>query len=801
MSYLGLPNTQASDWLIFKDAYDSNKIKARNGRTGKIAYNHATNLDNVLTDIISNITPAGTPTEIELATGDFPIALQWTAINSGRIGNIKIKGQGIDLTNLVCQTTITGDAITGKAIDIEGDTASGKLLTATINLGENDLALSSGDAATFAVGDYILLRSTRLWETNPLYQQPGGSGTAFQGEIHKVRAKPDATTITIDGSTYDTYTTGDAAAINKINMLQNITLQDLTVKPVPSGYLSTGALLFFKFIDNLQLIRVKMQDNPGTASSGFRVESVINSKFDIQTVQTGAYPFVELPDTGQYGIHIGGACQNLDIDIQGKGWFRHVFTTGGVGGTSSAGVQRGIRVTGTAEAGANAPFDTHRDCEGITFDHCSVLVTGEGINDIGPTPPKHITSGINIRAKNAVVTGCNIQNAKGDAIGLSAESDGAVVTGNKISQSKKFTDGVQGFGIRIGAGHTGANITGNIIEACENYAVWGEGSNHDMIVSDNMILNCDEIRILDSDNIVFTNNRIKNAAKKALNMQGTSKGWNIANNNCTGSAASTITEGNTLMGNTKLTTDESGDLLVSDGTYSWLAGPPTMLSKRKWGMFNVGQAIAGTSGSSLMSLGIGMLTPLTAPTQTAPVGTPGTVKDGTNGRAVHFIAGAFAGNNAGARVGVTYVEAAVDFKYRCRFRFPAAGDFANTRIWLGLGTAADFTGDDPLNALNGVVLGTGTDHANFRWMYNDAAGVTNFIDTSVAKDTAIHEVKIVCTGGATKWSVSFDNGAYQDLPNNFPGPTANIGPHFSMETQDAVTKNLYVFSAFVSTEK
>ena len=69
LPFLGQP-TQT--WSIY---YSGTTIMARNNKTGTIPYTDTSgNINTILTSIINAISPAGTPTSIEIGEGDFYIA-------------------------------------------------------------------------------------------------------------------------------------------------------------------------------------------------------------------------------------------------------------------------------------------------------------------------------------------------------------------------------------------------------------------------------------------------------------------------------------------------------------------------------------------------------------------------------------------------------------------------------------------------------------------------------------------------------------------------------------------------------
>ena len=288
LPFLGQP-TQT--WSIY---YSGTTIMARNNRTGLIPYTDTSgNINTILTSIINAISPAGTSTSIEIGEGDYKIAASLAALDSDRVGNVRIKGQGIGLTNLIGQTTITGSSI---MVDIKGAiSGTGKNLTANAAEGALTLTMSTVNAATFSAGDYVLLRSSKDFTT-------AASKRGSQGEIHRIRAINSGTgVITLDHEIYDTYNTADTANIIKLLMVNNIAIEDLSLKAAP-GYTATNALLKCTYVDNLLVKNVEIVDSVGQFNSGLYLLSCIN--FDINRAVC-----VQTPGNS-YNLQYGVICES-----------------------------------------------------------------------------------------------------------------------------------------------------------------------------------------------------------------------------------------------------------------------------------------------------------------------------------------------------------------------------------------------------------------------------------------------------------------------------------------------------------
>ena len=479
--------------------------------------------------VISAISPAGTPTAIEIGEGDFNVASTFSAINSTRIGNISIKGQGMGITNLLAKSTITG---TNKVITISGSVGTSRNLTVNGSLGAATVTVSTANSATFTVGDTILVRSSKAYGT-------ATSSTSQQGEIHKIRAVNTGTgVITLDSWLQDTYNTADTANIAKISTISNFTLEGFTIK-ADTGFTSTGIMLDLQFCDNLNVKDIEVIDCKGQFASGIKLTSCTNFNLDhVVPHQTQSNTFNE-----QYGVYLGSACQNGFVFLQAKGLFRHSFTTGGISGDDYAGAVRSVTITGTSEATNQAHFDTHADSDGITFLRCTILAGGYSILT------SDSSNGFASRSKNTKIIGCDIGGAVGAGIALSEDSHNTLVSGNTIHGLRLTQNGVAGYCIRTLTGTLGTVITGNTVVDCNSaFGIWLQSGNNDTVISGNIIKNVTgtAIRGTAALDVVVTGNRINNGAGKAIEMTSTSDYWVITGNSARSSAASTIIGANTV---------------------------------------------------------------------------------------------------------------------------------------------------------------------------------------------------------------------------------------------------------------
>jgi polygalacturonase len=124
--------------------------------------------------------------------------------------NVHIQGEGMGITNIVADATMTAspaieayNSLAGSPLPLVADTATG----------DTTVTLNPPDAATLAVGDYILLFSTKPVDAE--------APTKHAGEVKQVVAVAAATgVITVDDQIYDAYLLADSAALAKITMLR-----------------------------------------------------------------------------------------------------------------------------------------------------------------------------------------------------------------------------------------------------------------------------------------------------------------------------------------------------------------------------------------------------------------------------------------------------------------------------------------------------------------------------------------------------------------------------------------------------
>jgi hypothetical protein len=472
--------------------------------------------------------------KIFVKAGDYPLPDKINITKS----NVFIQGEGIGITNLNAGALTDRPAIQAYDQTIGYDVA----LVADTAKGDTSLALAPADAANVSQGDAVLLYSEKSVDC--------AIATKHAGEIKRVVAA-DATTglITLDDQIYDAYLISDTAKIAKISLLSNIRLCDFSI--TGNGIASSSVLTQFRFIDNLQLQSLEAYDASG---AGIELASVINSSIsdcyvhDIHDVLQNAGANL------RYGILIGSASQNISVNGCRFSRTRHAVTTGGSSGSYLNGVQRNIIVSNcTSMAADTAHFDTHDPAESVSFVGC-VAIGGIPAAQISPQnhPDETEVIGFQMRGTNCSIVGCSVLQAIGKGIMIFEDhdvappchtgSDGATITGNMIAGVKSIanTAGAKSLGVGIYLDSTGTSrhtITGNVIKQCEGSAIVGAGGNNDVVVSGNVIDGANlvvtgaSISFKDAERLTISaNNILNNPTGRPIEMKGTSKTWQIAQN-------------------------------------------------------------------------------------------------------------------------------------------------------------------------------------------------------------------------------------------------------------------------------
>jgi len=468
-------------YFIFKESTTYYAIKYDGTKTSN------TSLHTLIQNIYNGITPAGTPTTIEFAEGDFT-AESFMEFTSDKIGNLTIKGQGMGKTNIILgtgfDTEIYSPFIFGGGPS--NDTPHLGTLTANANIGDQQVTMSSGDAAKFAVGDYVKLVSTKDWIG-------GSTGVAKQSEIHRVWSKPDSTHIFFDEPIWDTYNTADTSKLLMLdNILKNITIKDLTIKSgdtLDSGSTCT-VFVYCNYVDNMTVEGVEILNPIAQFDSGVTMQSCLNSQYINCRVKLD--PESSIGYNLQYGLIFRGSCQNCRmINCHTFGNLRHPFevATGG-SGSGQEGLCRNIVVDSCSGWDAEVSvFDTHADGENINIVNCTASGTSLGY-------------GFYARCSNVHFIDCQVIGSFDMGLWLEENAHNC-----RIDNFSVLNPG-SGTGIYVNDDLTGIDISGTFVN-CVFQAIWFNGGNNHIKVHDCTFDTCGG-SLSSSEGIIQTNGYCEN---------------------------------------------------------------------------------------------------------------------------------------------------------------------------------------------------------------------------------------------------------------------------------------------------
>lgn len=471
--------------------------------------------------------------------------------------NIRLIGSGVGSTKLVGDVGMINDT----PIISGGYSAAGSNLSLTGNtaVGGKTVTISTGNAATLTVGDYVILSSSELSDSESSFKKVG--------EIHRIKAINTSTgVITFTNPIHHAYLTSDSAKIVRKTFLINVVLADMTVTTLaPTSALSTG-FINFKWVDNLQVSNVEMHD----AYYGMQLISCVNSGvrdcyiYNINDVNNA----VNL----RYGVWIACASQNIVVSGCRFRRTRHAVTFGGLSQTNCEGVQRDCVISNCTSSEADtAHFDTHEPADNIVFTGCSA----EGGVAVAGSTAVH---GFQNRGRNCSVIGCTVLNVPGVGI----QYFGTVSSGGNISGNMIVGAGSSGI-VFDSAGTSKYTVSGNTIKDCANSGISGNGSNHDLAITGNVIDNSNtvttnrSIKLVNSNRALIVGNKIMNNTKSGpIEMNGTSTDWLITNNYYYNNLTNTPVLANNYISSNNFNYDAYPGYVAKSANYSMAVNDSTV---------------------------------------------------------------------------------------------------------------------------------------------------------------------------------------------------------------------------------
>jgi hypothetical protein len=241
---------------------------------------------------------------------------------------------------------------------------------------------------------------------------------------------------------------------------------------------------------------------------------------------------------------------------------------------------------------------------------------------------------------------------------------------------------------------------------------------------------------------------------------------------------------------------DTGDTLLSDGTYWWLSGFPSPFSPRRIGILSPGPSMANGA--------IGLCSALSPATGAGGTNNSISFTDTTNGRYYLGITGTTVANRGGARQGSIVTTWAMNPKVRFKFKLVTN---TNQNFWLGFigGVPTEPSGVGVLSAGSpGIMFGVNSGLAtNWAIMNNGTSGSAVVTDTGIAYDTNIHTVNLVGDSANTRFAWNIDGGAYSFVTTtaSLPTTTNGLGLVAEIEAEETVAKSFQLYEMSIQTEK
>jgi len=755
-------------YFVYKE---STTYKAKKGTDGTVAYSDS-DFKTVIQAIIDDISPAGTPTIIKLAAGDFLLQAQFT-IPASRVGNITIEGMGPGLTNMLVGSGFNSlHSISAILIGTSPTIGSGNTGTLTANKVINSLGttMSAPDVAKFAVGDYALLRTARVW------CNPGTSSSVCnQGEIHKVSAA-SGTSVTLDTPAFDTYNTADTAELINLTayITKNITFKDLAIKK-DSGYTGNDDSFFLaRLCDNLLLDNIQVIDDVKQYDSAISLYSCINSKIvNCQLIQNPTNTYND-----QYGIILRATCQNIIIDhCQSIGKYRHPFEY--ASGLATAGYEGPSRhiIVSNCEAWNSAvgAFDSHADGEFITVANCTVGGTEVGY-------------GFYSRCKSVKFTNCTVNSPRDYGFNLEENAHGCEINNCTVSNSQVSNKNA----IRVAASITNIKISNCYFKNINDQTIGIADGADTISITNNIFDSC-------SGNNTSTEGIISLEGTTAnISVIGNIFGAGTAPSNSNPLTVATAVNGLIFTNNNTIGMTNHLPYITSQTDAVLSNNIPLQVSQSNSVRSDLGKmgnyySQSSSVGDGILNSNVSAIAVGTGSTATT-LDTTGLYRANDTGATINSITGHRASSVIMTRNNNAYFKTAIYLNHN-----------TNVRVFAGIvnSGAAPASAADPLNALAGVGLWFDSDvSADWKIMHNDSSGasVVDAHSTATAANTAtLYTVEIIAIND-TFFRVIL-NGVVTDVSANIPSTSNTLGFRVYMENTTGASRTFRMYYVTVGNSK
>lgn len=177
--------------------------------------------------------------------------------------------------------------------------------------------------------------------------------------------------------------------------------------------------------------------------------------------------------------------------------------------------------------------------------------------------------------------------------------------------------------------------------------------------------------------------------------------------------------------------------------------------------------------------------------------------DANHGRHVEFVSGSGIGNACGINMGMHWTQRQFDPAIHFKIRLVENTD---NRFYLGFtGTTGLLSGDDPLNAANGFVIGKRNTDINWMVLRNDSSGSTVSYNTGVAVSTTTTIMHLYAFDGLGGFAAFVETSGGAEHGQNFttetPNSTMDENFQATLITTTASTEEFSIFQGLITSQR
>lgn len=331
-------------------------------------------------------------------------------------------------TTIVCGPNVIFDISTASSANVfyaAGSFGSTYALTANAVVGASSLTMSSGSAANFVAGDWLMVQSDSAYDPN--------YSNAKIGEIVQVHSVVSGTVTLKSPLAGGDYNTANSAVVRKCTFVENIRITG-------GKYLGNATPSIFNAAARIELgYNCVVEDITGVYLNATAI--VFKNSLFCRVDKVNISDCLET--SNGYGVAFVNACQDCSVSDSTFIRCKHAVTN--LTSTGDYGITRRISYNNLVSRdtiNSGDAFDTHSNAENITFNNC---VSYDAAN-----------YGFNLECASASVIGCKALRSAVDGL---AAICGTTVKLNSFEISNSEFDYSGGYGIRVAPAGTLSSAT------------------------------------------------------------------------------------------------------------------------------------------------------------------------------------------------------------------------------------------------------------------------------------------------------------------------------------------------------